>query len=138
MILETVMSLLLVGTGFVFPCYATLLAIEEGEARLITHWLNYWVAQSILTLLLVSPLGTLILWLIPASTLLHIAINVWLWHPTFEGARSLVDMFEASEKQSPEVRKVTEAIKKYIGILLDVCQHLTETAGAMQQQTQQM
>jgi receptor expression-enhancing protein 5/6 len=72
-------------TGIMYPCYATILAIESPTKDDDKQWLTYWIIY--VTLKLTDPFTYPILRVIPTYTLIRVILMAWLYHPDFLGAK---------------------------------------------------
>ncbi|MDP2435363.1 MAG: HVA22/TB2/DP1 family protein, partial [archaeon] len=73
--------------GFVFPAYASFLAIRSTNKEEDTQWLAYWVIYTLFIVL--ESLTDLFVEYIPLYHLLKLVFLIWLWFPQTQGATLL-------------------------------------------------
>lgn len=93
--------------GVIYPTYCTLKAIKSEDKEDDTLWLCYWVIYGILSLI-ESITDVLFFW-VPFYQFIKIILYLFLFSPTFQGAKTLYDKF-----LSPVVDKLEDFEKKLL------------------------
>ncbi len=90
-------------TGIIYPCYATILAIENPAREDTSQWVTYWIIY--LSMKLTDNITYPILRVLPMYSVMKVLFMAWLYHPDTLGAK------KAYEKARPHLQRMLHAIE---------------------------
>lgn len=75
--------------GFLYPAYMSFKSMDGAAPDSRTQWLTYWVVFSFLSIF--EHVFAFVVDIIPFYTLIKIAVVVWMWYPSTNGAQVVYD-----------------------------------------------
>ena len=100
--------------GIAYPCFMTLFSLETEQADDDKQWLTYWVVFGLLSL--VDQFAGAILHAIPFYYALKMALLVWLFHPSTQGAGTVYDnvVYPLWKEHEGKIEEVSRQIENTV------------------------